>query len=345
MISRRGLLVGAAGAIAATSVAKDSKRRYTSSRKMIFPKRLKPGDTVAICAPASQSNDPDSIAKATANVESLGMKVKVMPNAGKWWGSFAGTDQERADDFNAAVKDPEVQAIICLRGGYGTMRMLSMVDYDAFRKHPKIVMGYSDITGLLNALTRKSGVVTYHGPIAEAKFEGFEGSEMRKAIIDGCELGEFPYPTTLRGKPSTPPARTIQGGKAKGKLVGGNLSLIEPIAGSPYSCDFKGSILFLEDINEAAYRVDRMLTSLWLKGHLKELKGIIFGDFRPSREDAPNGESKDFTMDQVFDNLKLWTNIPIFCGVYAGHISDKLTLPIGATVEMDADAKTFKFLH
>jgi muramoyltetrapeptide carboxypeptidase len=343
MISRRALFAGVAGIAATTAFAKDPKRRYTAGRKMIFPPRLKPGDKVAICAPASQSNDPESLAKATANVQSLGFEVVVMPNAGNWWGSFAGTDQERADDLNAAIKDPTIKGIICLRGGYGTMRMLPMVDYDAFRKHPKIVMGYSDITGLLNALTRKSGVVTYHGPIAEAKFEGFEGSEMKKAIFEGEELGEFPYPTTLKGKPSTPASRTIQEGKAKGRLVGGNLSLIEPIAGSPYSCDFKGSILFLEDINEAAYRVDRMLTSLWLKGHLKDLKGIILGDFRPVKEEASR-ESKDFSMDQVFDNLKLWTDIPIFCGVYAGHISDKLTLPIGANIEMDADARTFKFI-
>lgn len=343
MISRRAFLVGTAATplIASASSPEPMQR---DRRKMITPPKLKQGDLVAIVAPAGVSAEPDNLSRAKTNVESLGLQVLVMPNAGKVWGYLAGTDQERADDFNAAVNDRSIKGIITLRGGYGTMRILPLIDYDAFRKHPKVVMGYSDITGLLNALTRKSRVVTYHGPIAEAKFQGFEGEWMRKAIFDSGPIGLFGTPKELIGKAVEPAPRTIQSGKAKGHLIGGNLSLIAPCAGTRYGPEFEGAVLFLEDVGEDPYRVDRMLTSLWLGGHLEKLKGIVFGDFRPTRP----GEVKDkfdFSMDQVFDNLRLWTKIPMYCGLYAGHIADKITLPIGAMVEMDANELALRTLE
>lgn len=309
---------------------------------MIIPPKLKSDDLVAIIAPASASNKPDALNQAVLNIESLGLKAKVMPNAGSRWGYFAGTDEQRAEDFNRAVADPEVKAIICLRGGYGTMRILPMICYEEFQRNPKIVMGYSDITGLLNALTRMTGVVTYHGPIAESKFLGYEGEWARKALLEPGPLGVFAPPITVSGRSVEPAPRTINGGKAKGRLIGGNLCLISPVIGSPYQPDFKGSILFLEDIQEHPYRVDRMLTGLWLSGCLDQLNGIVFGDFVPHPEEKAYSGPKDetFTMDQVFDNLRLWTQIPIFTGLYAGHIKDKVTLPIGGVVEMDADALT-----
>jgi muramoyltetrapeptide carboxypeptidase len=313
---------------------------------MITPARLKPGDLVAIITPAGVSSEPEALSDAIKNMESLGLRAKAMPFTNRRWGYLGGTDAERAKDFNDAVIDEEVKGIICLRGGYGTMRMLPMVDYDAFRKHPKIVMGFSDITGLLNALTRKSKVVTYHGPVAENRFLNFEGEWARRALFDPKPLGVLGNPTTLNGRAVNPPSRTIQSGKAKGTLIGGNLSLIAPCAGTPYAPDFKNSILFLEDVNEQPYRVDRMLTGLWLGGHLDQLKGIVLGDFVPHRDELTNPPKPEetFSLDQVFDNLKMWTKVPIFTGLYAGHIRDKLTLPIGASVEMDADLRTLTVL-
>lgn len=315
-----------------------------NSRKMVYPPRLKPGDLVAILSPAGAAESEESLAHAVLNVESLGLRVKRMPNLGRRWGYLGGTDEQRAGDLNEAIRDDEVKGIICLRGGYGTMRILPMLDYKGFSQNPKVLLGYSDITGLLNAFTRKSGVVTFHGPIAEAKLLGFEGENVRRAIMEGETLDLFPNPTVLAGEAVYPPLRTIQPGTAKGRLIGGNLSLIEPCAGSPYGSDFKDAILFMEDVAEAPYRVDRMLTSLWLRGELQKLKGIVFGDFRLPRDEPVDPGPDSFSMDQVFDNLRMWVKCPIFCGLHAGHIRDKLTFPIGGMVEMDADARSLRFL-
>lgn len=314
------------------------------NRKMIYPPRLKPGDLVAIISPAGATESEASLAQAIVNVESLGLRVRRMPNLGQQWGYLGGTDEQRASDLNEAIRDREVKGIICLRGGYGTMRILPRLDYKALTKDPKVILGYSDITGLLNAFARKSGVVTFHGPIAEAKFLGFEGENLRRAIMEGEELNLFPNPTSLAGDPVYPPLRTIQSGKARGRLIGGNLSLIEPCAGTPYGPDFKDAILFLEDVAEAPYRVDRMLTSLWLRGELQKLNGIVFGDFRLPRDEPIDPGPDSFSMDQVFDNLRTWVKCPIFCGLHAGHIRDKLTLPIGGLAEIDADARTLQFV-
>lgn len=341
MLTRRGLLLaGAAGPLAALS-----RTMPTVSSAPIFPPRLRLGDRVAIVAPAGVSGGAESLAQAKANVESLGLRVTVGPHAADQWGYLAGTDADRAADMNWALRDPEIRGIFCLRGGYGTMRMVPHVVYAAFKRDPKIVMGYSDITGLLNALTRKTGIVTYHGPIAEAKFLGFEGEWMRKAIFEGETLGLLGTPTELRGRAAIPAPRTVNPGQARGRLVGGNLSLITPMLGTPYGPDLKDTILFIEDINEAPYKVDRMLTSLWLHRAFRQVKGIVIGDFRPPRDEEPDPSDRAFSIDQVFDNLLQWTNVPIFTGLYAGHIADKLTLPIGANVVMDADARTLRVVE
>lgn len=345
MLTRRSLIQGSAAATLFYAAGNRPAQASLAMQKfnMITPPRLQPNDWIAIVAPAGASSRPGGIDQARANVESLGFRVRVMPNAVNRWGYLAGTDEERAADFNAAVLDPEVKGIFCLRGGYGTMRMLPLIDYIAFRKFPKIVLGYSDITGLLNALTRKSGVVTYHGPIAESKFEGFEGDQLRNAVFEGFQLGEFPNPTLLRGKPVFPALKTIQAGRAKGRLIGGNLSLVAPLAGTPYGPIFDDSILFLEDINEDPYKVDRMLTSLYLGGHLEKVKGIVLGDFRLPTSEVES--DRGFSMEQVFENLRMWSKVPIFSGLHAGHISDKLTLTIGSLVEMDADLQVLKWLE
>lgn len=350
MLSRRSLLGAMASAYPLSLSAKMSGGPRIKTPKMTIPPRLKQGDLVAIVSPAGAADDDATIAAAAANLETLGLKVKVMPNANKRWGYLADTDAERANDINEAIRDKEIKGIITLRGGYGTMRLLPLVDYDAFKHNPKVVMGYSDITGLLNAITRKTGVVTYHGQIAESHFDGFEGEWMRKAIFETDAIGRFGVPTELTGRAVNPQPAVIQSGKAKGRLIGGNLSLIAPCAGTEYGPDFKDAILFLEDIGEAAYRVDRMLTGLWLGGHLQQLNGIFIGDFRPAKGvaediDTPLVPEGTFTMAQVFSNLKQWTKAPICTGLYTGHIRDKLTLPIGAMVELDADNQTLTMLR
>lgn len=318
----------------------------SSARKVIAPPKLKPGDTVAIVSPAGAATSAADLEATRAALETkLGVHAVLAPNSAAQWGYLAGSDEGRADDFNWAVNNSDVDAIITLRGGYGTMRMIPHIDYDAFRRNPKIVTGYSDITGLLNALTARSGVITFHGPIAESKYTGFEREWFDKAVTVAQPLGKLGTPATISGRVVEPAPRTIQAGKATGRLVGGNLSLIAACAGTPYLPSFKHAILVLEDTNEDPYRVDRMLTTLHLHGMVGQLAGIVFGDFRPPKPQPvdpaapPPDKKREFSMDQVIDNLCQWVKCPIFTGLYAGHISDKLTLPIGAMAAMDADLK------
>lgn len=339
-------LSGAAAMVPSAAVASLQPGGKTS-REMVRPPALKPGDLVAIIAPAGASDGPENLASAKKNVESLGYEVVVSPHAGDRWGYLAGEDKIRAEDFNWAARNPDIRGIFCLRGGYGTTRMLPYLDYKAFRKYPKVITGYSDITGILNALTRQSGVITFHGPIAEATFKDFEGEWFAKATTKADPLGILATPTTLTGRAVNPIEVTIQSGVAKGRLIGGNLSLLNAMMGSKYAPDYQDAILFIEDTGEAPYRVDRMLTGLWLSGDLAKLRGIVIADFRPSREDTEDKSdpSTTFSMMQVFENLKLWTKVPIFTGLYAGHIRDKLTLPIGAMAKIDATNRTLEILE
>ncbi|MBL8088419.1 MAG: LD-carboxypeptidase [Chthonomonas sp.] len=346
-LTRRTFLAGASAAMLAPAATLAAATK-PKGRAMIRPPHLRAGDTVAIIAPAGVTDGPDNLPSAAKNLENLGFKVVIGPRADEVWGYLAGHDEARAEDFNWAVKNPEVRGIITLRGGYGTMRMLPMLDYDAFRKHRKVVSGYSDITGLLTALTRKSEVITFHGPIAEAKFEGFEGEWWKRAVMNAQAMGVLATPTALAGRPVEPAAQTLRGGKAQGRLIGGNLSLIAATAGTPYGPDFRDAILFLEDTNEAPYRVDRMLTTLWLGGHLQQLKGLVFADFRPpkiDRDAGPNDDVRSFSLVQVLQNTTDWLKVPVFTGLYAGHIKDKLTLPIGAKVSIDADRRMMTVLE
>ncbi len=221
-------------------------------------------------------------------------------------------------------------------------RILPKVDYESFRKDPKVVIGYSDITALLNAITRTSRVVTYHGPVATSRFAGFEAEWFRKVVMEPDASLELGFATEEQGRPASPARRTIQSGKATGPLIGGNLALVAACAGTEYAPIFDGAILFLEDVNEAPYKVDRMLTQLWLGGHLQKIKGLFLGDFRlPTTErtegDPPENPEHTFSLDQVFDNLRNWISCPIASGLPTGHLPAKLTLPIGRQVEFDAD--------
>lgn len=346
-LSRRDLLAGAA-ALSATSMLPSvtsaaSKKAKSAVGEPILPRRLREGDKIAIVAPASLADPASDLEEAVANVRALGFKPVLSPNAGAKWGYLAGTDEQRAHDFNWAIADDSIAGILFLQGGYGTTRMIHLLDYKLFKQKPKVVCGYSDITGICNALTSQTGVVTFHGPIALAKFDGFEGEWFRKTVMSAAPVGELGYPKNPTTRQPAPGPSTIQGGKAKGRLVGGNLTLVSSLAGTPYLPSFKDAILFLEDINEAPYRVDRMLTQLWSSGNLGKLKGIVFGDFRekaPEPNAKPFDPSIEFTMAQVLENVRLWVKCPIFTGGNFGHLHDKWTLPIGGIVEIDADRRT-----
>ena len=251
----------------------------------LFPKALKRGDTIALIAPASPGSEPDDNEVAVEIVTGLGYKPKLMPNSGKSTRYLAGTDIERAIDLNAAFADSSVDAVWCLRGGYGTPRILPFLDYETIRKNPKIFVGYTDITGTLNAIHRLTGLVTFHGPMVGDNQSDYTLEQFWRVVANPRAAGRIAEPPS----PILPPREgwvdrenrlyRLAPGKAKGRLVGGNISVFSTLIGTPFEPELKGRILFLEEVDEEPYRIDRWLTQFLLTGKLSGLAGVALGKF------------------------------------------------------------------
>ncbi len=308
------------------------------------PPRLVPGMTLGLIAPASPPDEKVDIGFAGDVIRSLGFEVKEGRNLYAKTQYLAGTDQQRADDVNAMFADPEVDGIFCITGGYGTTRMLPFIDYDTVTAHPKAVIGYSDITGILNALYARTGLIGFHGPVAMRNFGDYALEEFQKVLV----RGEAPVPIGAPPPFETGPGQvergnrlyTITGGRGRGRLVGGNLTLMTSMTGSPYLPDFRGNILFLEDIDEAPYRVDRMLTELWLAGHLDQLAGVVLGRFTEA-----DARGNSFTLEQIFEDRFGDLGIPVVRGLMIGHMKDITTVPVGALAELDGDTGVLTLLE
>lgn len=300
---------------------------------MLKGKKLKPGDTIGLIGPSGAVRKEGAVGRAVEYMKQLGFNVKLGESANARYGYLSGTDEVRARDLNAMFADPQVDAIVCTRGGYGTMRMLDMLDYDVIRANPKIFVGFSDITALHIAFLEKCGLVTFHGPMATMwndEFpDGFTQDAFYRAVMYAAPLGE------LRNAPGYHARETVNPGSAEGLLVGGNLSLIAGTIGTPYELDTKGRILFIEEIGERTYCVDRMLTQLRLAGKFEDCAGIVFGDFNDCPVEYPEF---GLTLEQVIRDIAAPCGKPIFTGLQAGHVSPKLTLPFGVRCRMDADA-------
>jgi len=266
--------------------------------------------------------------------------VKAGESAHAKYGYLSGTDEIRARDVNAMFADPQVDAIVCTRGGYGTMRMLDMLDYDVIRANPKIFLGFSDITALHIAFLEKCGLVTFHGPMAtrwSAEFsDGFTKESLFSAVGCALPMGE------LRNTPQYRRRETVNPGCAEGMLVGGNLSLIAGTIGTPYELNVKDRILFIEEIGEHTYCVDRMLTQLRLVGKFDDCAGVVFGDFCDCRVEYPEF---GLTLEKVIRDIVAPSGKPVFTGLQAGHLSPKLTLPLGVRCRMNAQACTLTVLE
>lgn len=297
----------------------------------ILPPRLRQGDSVALIAPAGALAGPERLAIAIERVEALGLRPRPGRHALDRHGYLAGTDDARVADINAALHDPDIRGIFALRGGYGTTRLLDAVDFAAFAGDPKVVIGYSDLTALLNALHARTGIVTYHGPVAA-------GSAFGANVVDWLRRALF---DETIGTLSAPMAQTIRPGRARGRLIGGNLSLIAALGGTPYALDFKDAIAFFEEVDEAPYRIDRMLTQLRSSGSLRGVRGIVVGECRncDAAPDTPFESSLAYVLSDRLSDL----GVPTIVGAPIGHIDEQWTLPIGARVELDADRKTLSF--
>jgi muramoyltetrapeptide carboxypeptidase len=282
---------------------------------------LASGSRVALVAPSGVLRDRAHIQQAANNVRSLGWIPVLGAHVDALDAYLAGTDDQRLEDLNAAARDESIDAIWCVRGGYGAMRLLSGIDYEALNRKPRPVIGFSDITALHSALHRKCGIVSFHGPTARGMLSDFS----RKSFVKALAKHEDSCGVAANG-------RELRQGKARGRLAGGNLSLVAALHGTPYSIDFDGAILVLEDIGEAVYRVDRMLRQLLLSGDLQRCSGIVAGDFRP-----PEGEAEESgrTFDEVIAEAAHLAGIPCMSGAPFGHINDQWTIPIGAMAELD----------
>lgn len=312
-------------------------------RRRVLPLPLNPGDTVGLVSPSAATDDPLDLQLAQEAMQALGLKVKLAPHLGARRGHLAGTDAERAGDLEAMFADREVRAIVCVRGGSGAARLLPLLDYELIRRNPKVLLGYSDITALHNALLSQAGLVSFHGPIGSGSWNAFNADQFRRVFFER-ELMQYrnvsdPGDELVQRRNRTV---TITGGTARGELVGGNLSVLVALAGSRYLPDFRGRILFLEDVSEAPYRIDRMLSTLRLMGALDQVAGVIFGE---CTECDPGSGFGSLTLPQIFDDYFRPLKVPAYRGAMIGHIRQQFIVPVGGQVEMDADAGTFRMLE
>jgi muramoyltetrapeptide carboxypeptidase len=309
----------------------------------LLPGRLAKGDTVELVSPSAAMDEPLNLQLAQEVLVALGFKVKTGAHFAGRRGHLAGTDAERAGDLNAAFADPEVRAVICLRGGSGAARVLPLLDYDAIRVNPKVLLGYSDITALHNAILARTGLVTFHGPNGSGSWNRFNADQFRRVFFER-ELMQYRNITDAGDELVQRRNRTvtITGGKVRGELVGGNLTVLTALAGSPYLPDFSGRILFLEDVSEAPYRVDRMFSTLKLMGALDQIAGLIFGECTDCR---PGNGYGSLTLEQILDDHVRPLGIPAYHGAMIGHIRQQFIVPVGGRVELDADAGTFRMLE
>jgi len=311
--------------------------------RRLLPVPLNPGDTVALVSPSSAVDDSLNLQLAREVLEALGFKVKPGAHYGDRRGHLAGADAGRADDINRAFADPEVRAVICVRGGSGAARLLPLLDYDAIRANPKALLGYSDITALHCAIQARTGLVTFHGPNGSGSWNSFNADQFRRLFFERELVGyrniEDRGDELVQRRNRTV---TITGGKARGELVGGNLAVLTALAGSPYMPDFEGKILFLEDVSEAPYRVDRMFSTLKLMGALDRIAGFIWGTCTDCDPGAGFGS---LTIEQILDDHVRPLGIPAYRGAMIGHVRQQFIVPVGGRVELDADAGTFRLLE
>ena len=308
---------------------------------LIRPRALKEGDTIGLITPSTFVSDPDRLLLVERTIKYFGLKLKMGHNVKKKSGYLGGTVQERVDDLHAMFSDPQVNGIFAIRGGYGSAQLLDRIDYGLIRSNPKVFLGYSDITALHLAIHRKTGLVTFHGPVALSRFTKYTQQYFKKALFEPEPIGRMTNPPDSDPLRPDHLIRTVRGGKASGALVGGNLTLISTTLGTPYEVDTRGKLFFIEDVDEQPYSVDRMLTHLRLAGKFDECTGVIWGECNSCvpRDYKPSFDST-FTVPEIVDNILGDLKVPVLSGMVIGHTADQLTLPIGVKATLDADAGT-----
>lgn len=305
----------------------------------IKPNRLNKGDTIGLIAPAGYISQK-SLDESIENLDKLGLKAYFTNNILARNGYLGGTDTQRADDINHMFNNEKVNGIVCARGGYGCNRILSMIDYESIKRNPKVLVGYSDITALHNAIFAKTGLITFHGPVATSTFNDFSINNFVNVIMNPHKEYVFNHSDDYK-EGGDFEVYTIREGKAEGELVGGNLRIVVTLPGTPFDVDFKNKILFLEEVDEKPYRIDRMFTELLLAGKLQQVSGIALGVFR--RCDKKMGSQKNentFSLKEVLFDRLYDLGVPVIYGLSFGHIENKYTLPFGIKAKLDVINQT-----
>jgi len=315
-----------------------------TERQLARPPRLRPGARLALIAPSAVLLERDDLARGAELCRALGFVPLLGRHAGARHGYLAGTDDERLADLNEALGDDAVDGVWCLQGGFGTTRILDRVDFAAIRRRPKPVIGYSDITALINAIALAAGVVAFHGPFACDPFSAFTRRHFERTLCVAAPAGAGERPAAAANVvvPRHGRILTLSGGVAEGRLVGGNLTLLQALLGTPFQPDFAGAILFLEDVHEDLYRIDRMLAHLRLAGVLTGVAGVAVGRFTEMKRQTSGGA---LAFDEVLETYFAPLGVPVAHGFPIGHVEDQWTLPLGVRARLDADAGALTLLE
>ena len=308
------------------------------SVSQIKPKGLYVGDRIGVIAPAS-SGDEKMVTAGIEWLEEQGFEVQLGKTVGESHGYLAGSDADRARDINAMFASPEIDAIFCLRGGYGSMRILDFLDYGVIRTHPKVFVGYSDITALHTSIGQRTGLVTFHGPMVASDMgkglPDYTWDSFFQAVMADKPLGVIENP------PLVPPPQFIAGGTAQGYLTGGNLSLLVSTLGTPYEIDTRGKILCIEEVGEDPYRIDRMLTQLLLADKLQRCAGIVVAVCSDCDKDDP----PSFTLEEVLKERLGGLGKPVLTNLYFGHTKDKATIPFGVRAILGGEKGSLEIIE
>jgi muramoyltetrapeptide carboxypeptidase len=337
-VTRREFLGGLAvtGALAAWMTPLQSE---AGPLPLIKPPLLADGDCVGLVTPATPVFEPSSIREGEMALEKLGYRVKTGRHVGRKWGYLAGSDAERAEDLMAMFRDPEVKAIFALRGGYGTIRMLPLLDYRTIRAHPKILIGYSDITSLHLAIHKLAGIVTYHGAVASSTFNEYSIHYLKATLGRTRPVGMIETPAAALPMTLWPDASPAV---VRGPLVGGNLTLVCASLGTPYEIDTAGKVLFLEETGEEPYDLDRMLTQLAQSGKLQAAAAILIdrcarckpAEYKPAFDNT-------LSIEEVLQDRLGGLRVPVLYGLSIGHVADKPVLPLGVTAAVHRNTAAF----
>jgi muramoyltetrapeptide carboxypeptidase len=334
MFNRRAALLNLGALTAALALPTIPVAAVDAPRK---PQRLRVGDTVGLIEPAAFSDDMSEIDAVRATIAGMGLVPKVGPHVTARYGYLAGTDEQRASDIHAMFADPSVRAIFTVRGGWGSARLLPLLDWDLIRANPKLLIGFSDVTALHLAFAARAGFPTIHGPNAANSWGRTSWESLWNLAFAGG-TPTFPGPEAGAGL-----ITTVRAGTARGRLLGGNLSVLTALVGTPWLPAFDGAILFLEETGEAEYRIDRMMSQLALSGILSKVAGVVFGQCTRCGGGIPGYIG--FTVPQILHDYLSPLGVPAFHGANIGHIANQLSLPVGVEVEIDAGSGSIRVLE